>query len=592
MIHKLRTAALLGGILLTAGWNAAPAQQIAQPPAAQPPAEQVQGRIQSGVEVLAYGPVHEAFAQPYAADPEPTPVVPKAPPPPVAEQPPEVKPDGSNVQWVPGSWSWSDERKDYIWVSGVWRAAPPRRQWHAGRWFQDADGYRWVHGYWDATAPGLGAQTVTEPPPPSLEQGPSAPAPNDDCVYLPGSWVLTAAGYRWRPGFWTAAREDWVWSPDQYYWSPSGYSYVPGYWDYALADRGELFAPVAFDSAVYATPGFSYCPSYVVGYGGLLSSLFVRPDFGCYYFGDYYGRDYLGAGFYPWFSYGYGSRRYDPLWAYHNWYYPRHGQFGWYDHYRGLYDGRVRGDYARPPRTLAQQAALLNHNLGRPNGANGGPLLTQVSQVHQHLGPRPGVNGFGGTVHGGPKASVGQFRGASHFGDFGAGVRPDLGAAVNRPQQFPAPPGTWPGGGATLPHVVSKFSPVAPRPNAVTQHTPPQTQHNLPQIQNGFAGRGIPDAAPARVPFAQGAQPGHQFRPALAIGSESQFRPAPNIGGARPMPNVSGARPNVGGGHPVPNFGGARPSFGGARPGFGGGQPIPSFSGARAGGGGGHHHHR
>jgi hypothetical protein len=580
MIHKLRAAALLSGILLIAGWNAALAQQLAQPPAVQPPNDQVPARTRQGVEILAHGPVHEAFAQPYAADPQPTPVVPKAPPPPIQELPPEVKPEGSNVQWIPGYWSWSDERKDYIWVSGVWRAAPPGRQWHSGRWVQDADGYRWVHGYWDAAAPGLGAQAVTEPPPPSLEQGPSAPAPDDDCVYLPGSWVMAGAGYRWRPGFWTAAREDWVWSPGQYYWSPSGYCYVPGYWDYALADRGELFAPAAFDAAVYATLGFSYCPSYVVGLGGLLGSLFVRPGFGCYYFGDYFGSNYLGAGFCPWFSYGYGFRRYDPLWAYHNWYYPRHGHYGWYDQYRGLYDGRVRGDFARPPRTLAQQNAILNHNPGRPNGAHAGPLLTHVSQVHQHLGPRPGVNGFGGTVHGGPQASVSQFRGPATFG---AGVRPNPGAAVNRPQPFASLPGTRPGGGATLPNVASQFSPVAPHPNAVAQH-------NLPQIQSGFAGPGIANAAPARVPFAQGAPLGHQFRPAPAIGSASQFRPAPNTGGARPTPNLSGARPNFGGGHPVPNFGGARPSFGGARPSFGGGHPMPSFSGARPGGGG--HHHR
>src|SRR5262245_24029566 len=57
-------------------------------------------------EVQARGPVHEAFAAPVERDPEPGIVVAKQPPEPVPELPPDTKPEGDNVQWIPGYWAW------------------------------------------------------------------------------------------------------------------------------------------------------------------------------------------------------------------------------------------------------------------------------------------------------------------------------------------------------------------------------------------------------------------------------------------------------------------------------------------------------
>src|SRR5438128_1162920 len=77
--------------------------------------------VPEGVEVLGRGPVHEAFAQPIEEGaPQAGPVAPKAPPEPLEEQPPEQKPEGEDVQWVPGYWQWDDERGEFLWVSGVW----------------------------------------------------------------------------------------------------------------------------------------------------------------------------------------------------------------------------------------------------------------------------------------------------------------------------------------------------------------------------------------------------------------------------------------------------------------------------------------
>ena len=43
------------------------------------------------------GPIHEAFAQPVDIQPEPGPIIPKAPPAAVEELPPDQKPAGDNV---------------------------------------------------------------------------------------------------------------------------------------------------------------------------------------------------------------------------------------------------------------------------------------------------------------------------------------------------------------------------------------------------------------------------------------------------------------------------------------------------------------
>ncbi len=88
--------------------------------------------VEEEVQVLTRGPVHEAFAETVTFDPEPGIVVPKAPPAAIEELPPDQKPEGANVAWIPGYWGWDDERSDFLWVSGVWRALPPGRQWVPG----------------------------------------------------------------------------------------------------------------------------------------------------------------------------------------------------------------------------------------------------------------------------------------------------------------------------------------------------------------------------------------------------------------------------------------------------------------------------
>src|SRR5207302_1673977 len=94
--------------------------------------------------------------------------------------------------------------------------------------------------------PKQGTGVTKEPPPPTVEAGPSVPAPDPSSTYVGGCWIYAGANYRWRPGHWIAYRPGWVWIPAHYIWTPVGCVFVDGYWDYPLDARGLLFAPVRF----------------------------------------------------------------------------------------------------------------------------------------------------------------------------------------------------------------------------------------------------------------------------------------------------------------------------------------------------------
>src|SRR5689334_8214515 len=70
-------------------------------------------------EVLARGPVYEAYAAPHEARPLPGLLVARQPPDPVSEEPPDQKPDGAEVRWVPGYWAFDNSDKEFLWVSGL-----------------------------------------------------------------------------------------------------------------------------------------------------------------------------------------------------------------------------------------------------------------------------------------------------------------------------------------------------------------------------------------------------------------------------------------------------------------------------------------
>lgn len=298
-------------------------------------------------EILGRGPLHEGYAQPSDQTPRPTPVVPKEPPPPIREVPPEEKPEGDQVIWLPGYWAWDEDRNDFIWISGFWRVAPPGRKWVPGYWTKAAVGWRWVSGFWaDVLQP---AVPYLEAPPESLERGPSFLAPGEGYQWVPGIWLSRDDRWMWQPGFWCPPRAGWIYTPARYCWTPRGNLFVGGFWDRCLATRGVPFAPAYLPAVLYNDPGFCYQPTFALSLGGMLNSFWARPGWGCYAFGDYYGARYAARGFQPWHVWGPRAR--DPLFGYYE-NVNRRSDPGWARGLATIHDGRARGTITVPPRSL------------------------------------------------------------------------------------------------------------------------------------------------------------------------------------------------------------------------------------------------
>lgn len=309
---------------------------------------------QPGAQVLTRGPVHEAFAGVVTFNPEPGIVITKAPPEVIEEMPPEERPEGDNVSWIPGYWGWDDERSDFLWVSGTWRALPPGRAWMAGYWGQTPRGHQWISGYWaDAS---VRETTYLPPPPQTVEVGPNIAAPSVDYGWSPGCWVWYQGRYAWQPGYWAQGRADWDWMPAHYVWTPRGYIFVGGYWDYPVQRRGIVFAPVYFESSYYSRRGYVYSPSIVISLGVFTDHLFLRPSYSHYYFGDYYAPSYYQGGFYASFSFQSGRHGYDPFYSRQRW---THRQDrDWERRTETSYQYRRDHEASRPPRTYAAQSSI------------------------------------------------------------------------------------------------------------------------------------------------------------------------------------------------------------------------------------------
>ena len=320
----------------------------------------------TGVQVLTRGPVHEAFAETVSFNPQPGIVVTKTPPEVIEEIPPEQRPEGDNITWIPGYWAWDDERVDFVWISGTWRALPPGRAWMAGYWGQTAQGYQWTSGYWaDAAAK---ETTYLPPPPTTVEAGPNIAAPSLDYGWTPGCWIWYSGRYAWRPGYWAQGRADWDWMPAHYVWTPRGYIFVGGFWDYSVGRRGLLFAPVYFDAGVYSRGGYRYEPSIVIDLGVFDDHLFLRPSYGHYYFGDYYSANYLEGGFYASFAFQSGRYGYDPFYSHQRW--EHRDDREWAHRVEASYDYRRDHEAARPPRTWAAQVNIAPGNASSPQSRN------------------------------------------------------------------------------------------------------------------------------------------------------------------------------------------------------------------------------
>lgn len=299
-------------------------------------------------EFLGRGPVHEAYAQPLEQVPTPGPIVPKEPPPALEENPPEERPEGNDVEWVPGYWQWDDERQNFIWVSGLWRKPPPGRSWLPGDYLRTENGWQRSPGMWLNEARDE-MRYYPAPPEPQEEIAPEPP--DENSIWVPGTWMYRATGFRWRPGYYMPYQPNWLWMPACWRWTPAGYCFVSGYWDYPPARRGWLYASAAFGPGFRFGPDYRFTPSYVVPFRFLPGALFVRGGSGNYYYGDYYGTE----GFTPFVDYRIGQSGYDPFYSY----YRRTANPDRLREVQSLYGDRASGQAPRPPRNLAQQRGMV-----------------------------------------------------------------------------------------------------------------------------------------------------------------------------------------------------------------------------------------
>ena len=259
-----------------------------------------------------------AFARPSESIVKPGLLAPREPPAAVQELPPDQKPEGDNVVWIPGYWSWDEDRADYLWVSGFFKVASAgRRKWVPGYWNQSDTGWQWVSGFWaDANA--------NEVP---YVQSAASHA---------GSRSVAAAAQRQQflhPGLLAAPRRPRPVAAGLLERYPSGPRLLPAalFVDAArLPVRQRLLGSspgrprVCFSRSVYF-PGSGSAkaatglisPRTRSPCRALLNSLWVRPGAGYYAFGDYYATRYALRGYQPWVAYG--PRYRDPLYSYSRW---------------------------------------------------------------------------------------------------------------------------------------------------------------------------------------------------------------------------------------------------------------------------------
>ena len=312
--------------------------------------------VDDSEEILTRGPVHEAFAATISFKATPGISVPKAPPAAIEELPPDQRPEGANITWIPGYWAWDEDSIGFIWVSGIWRNVPPGRQWMPGYWSESGQEYQWISGYWADEA--VEEVEYLAAPPASLEAGPNSEAPSRNHTWIPGNWRWRGSDYAWQGGYWNEVQPDWVWMPSYYTSTPRGYLYVDGYYDYDMPRRGLLFAPVRFQGDRWSQADYSYRPSVVISIGAMLDHLFLRPRSRHYYFGDYYGAEYRRSGYYPSYNYYSGGHGYDPIYAHERW--SHRDDSGWNSRNADNFAFYRDHQDERPPRTFAAFAGFLS----------------------------------------------------------------------------------------------------------------------------------------------------------------------------------------------------------------------------------------
>lgn len=229
------------------------------------------------------GPAHEAFITP-ASNGLVVKTVKAEPPKPIKEIIPEQT--DPQAEWVPGYWSWSSERGDFIWVSGMWRRPPPERHWIPGYWQEFEEGYGYIRGFWSKESPDS-IQYISQVPPAPIEEKLTQP-PGESYFWTRGHWGYNSREerYSWYSGRWEKQDPSWMLVPAHYVWRPEGFVFVSAYWDWALKERGDVYAALWIPTSIRI--GFEHQPTKVLEPALIIRDLYAyNPDYTYFFFWHY-----------------------------------------------------------------------------------------------------------------------------------------------------------------------------------------------------------------------------------------------------------------------------------------------------------------
>jgi hypothetical protein len=196
--------------------------------------------------VLAGSPWHEAMGA-TGKDRKPE-RLDRAPPPAIVERPGTGTPS-PDAQWIEGYWTWNESRRDFDWVTGVWRVAPAGKFWVRGYWRRDPTGWSRVPGFWSdghaapapkrdaVAAPADRSRTTPERsreiagPLPERPREIIGPPPGPGYFYVPGEYVPQGSQLVWKAGIWYPSQPGWEWIPAHWVRQASGWTFREGYWN-------------------------------------------------------------------------------------------------------------------------------------------------------------------------------------------------------------------------------------------------------------------------------------------------------------------------------------------------------------------------
>jgi hypothetical protein len=174
----------------------------------------------------------------------------RSPPPAIIERPGAGAPS-PDAQWIEGYWTWNESRRDFDWVTGVWRVAPAGKFWVSGYWRRDPAGWSRVPGFWSdgraapapkrdtVAAPADRSRTMPSAAPPRqlIGQLPERPReligapPGPGYFYVPGEYVPQGSQLVWKPGIWSPSQPGWDWIPARWVRQATGWTFREGYWN-------------------------------------------------------------------------------------------------------------------------------------------------------------------------------------------------------------------------------------------------------------------------------------------------------------------------------------------------------------------------